>query len=231
MAMMDKKLIPYDSFDAFLESLHPETPLIETIRAHAENNHVPAIPQSIAVFLTMLIRLQQPKNILELGTGTGLSALTMAQAMPRNGHIYTVEINDERIKTANKFISDSPYAKMIDVIQADFRSPEFFSSTAVQYAPYDFIFIDAAKGKYHGLVEVCAPLLKNQGLIVLDDALQNHWVVTLDYPTHRNKTSVVNLRRFLEEMANNKQFHMSLFSIDDGIVVLEKLEAKEEEDQ
>ncbi len=226
--MMDDQLIPYENFDEFLCELQQEEPLIKKIRAHAIENHVPVIPQSVAVFLTMMIRLTKPQKILELGTATGLSALTMAQSMPSSGRLYTVELNDLRIKTARQFISESSYEQMIEIIQADFRSPDFFSQEAAKYAPYDFVFIDAAKGKYHTLVDICAPLVRQHGLIVLDDVLQNQWVINMAYPKHRNKTAVVNLRHFLQNMSHSTKFHMSLFPIDDGIVVLEKL--VEEED-
>lgn len=226
--MMDNELIPYGNFDDFLYSLQPEDPLTKKIRAHAAENHVPVIPQSIEVFLRMMMQLTRPKKILELGTGTGLSALIMAQSMPPEGRLYSVEINERRIKTARQFISESPYEQMIEIIQADFRSPDFFKNDAAKYSPYDFIFIDGAKGKYQTIVDQCAPLVRERGLMVLDDVLQNQWVVNMSYPKHRNKTAVVNLRRFLQNMSQSTEFHMSLFQIDDGILVLQKLIVEED---
>ena len=227
--MITDPFMPFENLDEFLLDLMPEPFLVENIRKEARDKHVPAAPPSVSGLLSMLMDMHEIKNILELGTGSGVAALTMVRRVAeRGGHIHTIEINEDRYLRAQKYFNESPWRESIHLSWGDFREPDFIQRLENLNILFDLIFIDAAKGQYASLQKALHPHLKVGGLMVFDDIFLHGWVIHMNYPNHRQKTAVINMRKFLYDMRQSCTYRMYPLGVDDGVLVLQKL--KEEED-
>ncbi|WP_347372998.1 O-methyltransferase [Aequorivita sp. Q41] len=113
--------------------------------------------------LSMLAKLMQPKNILEIGTYTGYSALCLAEGMHPNGELHTIDINEELYDFQRKYFDESSYGKQI------FQH----LGNALEIIPklnktFDLVFIDADKSNYPKYLEIILPRL-NKGAVILSD--------------------------------------------------------------
>ena len=104
--------------------------------------------------LKMLVRMIRPKNILEIGTYSGYSALCMAEGMDKDGKLYTFEINDEQEDFTRPWLEKSPYANQIEFIIGD----------ALELVPrldvtFDMAFVDGDKRKYNDYYDLIMPRL------------------------------------------------------------------------
>jgi caffeoyl-CoA O-methyltransferase len=120
-------------------------------------------------FLTFLAR---PRLVLELGTYSGYSALTMAAVLPPGGRIVTCEVSEEHAAFAQRHIDASPYADRIEI-----RLGPALETIAELDGPFDLVFIDADKRGYPGYYDAVVPKLAPSGLIVIDNTLQEGQVV------------------------------------------------------
>ncbi len=122
--------------------------------------------------LSMLSKLIQPKNILEIGTYTGYSALCLAEGMQENGELHTIDINEELFDFQRKYFDESSYGKQI------FQH----LGNALEIIPqldktFDLVFIDADKSNYPNYLEIILPKLKKGAVILSDNVLWSGKVV------------------------------------------------------
>ncbi len=117
-------------------------------------------------FLKLLVQTSNAKRVLEIGMFTGYSALSMAEGLPDDGELYTLEISPEAIEFAAKYFDQSPHGKKIRVV----RGPALDSIKTLD-GPFDLVFIDADKENYPNYYRAILPKLKSGGLIVADNVL------------------------------------------------------------
>jgi caffeoyl-CoA O-methyltransferase len=122
--------------------------------------------------LSMLSKLIQPKNILEIGTYTGYSALCLAEGMQENGELHTIDINEELVDFQRKYFDKSPFGKQI------FQ----YLGSALEIIPeldktFDLVFIDADKSNYPKYLELILPKLKKGSVILSDNVLWSGKVI------------------------------------------------------
>ncbi len=117
-------------------------------------------------FLAMLVHLAQAERILEIGTFTGYSALTMAEALPPGGRIVTCEVDPEHAAIARRHVEASPHADRIEI-----RLGRAIDTVRILEGPFDLVFIDADKPSYPAYYEATLPLLSARGLMILDNVL------------------------------------------------------------
>ena len=98
--------------------------------------------------LTALVAMLRPRSVLEIGTFTGYSALSMAEALPAGGRIVTCDISEEHLAIARRHIAASPYAGVIEI-----RSGPALETIATLPGPFDLVFIDADKTSYSAYFE------------------------------------------------------------------------------
>lgn len=116
--------------------------------------------------LKFLIKLGKVKTVVELGTYTGYSALIMAEALPDDGKVYTIDINPETTKLARSFWDKSPHGKKIEqILKPGLEALETLKGQ------YDLVFIDADKNNYSNYLEWALKHLSPNGLIVTDNTL------------------------------------------------------------
>jgi caffeoyl-CoA O-methyltransferase len=117
-------------------------------------------------FLKMLVQISQARRILEIGTFTGYSALSMAEGLPDDGKLITCDINEDSAKIARKYFAKSPHGHKIELVLQD-----AMKTISTLTNDYDLVFIDADKGGYKNYYEAALGKLKKGGIIVLDNTL------------------------------------------------------------
>jgi caffeoyl-CoA O-methyltransferase len=162
--------------------------------------------------LKFLISLGQVKTIVELGTYTGYSALIMAEALPSDGKVISIDINPQTTQIAKKFWSQSPHGNKIEHILKP--GPE---ALATLNEKYDLILIDADKNNYSNYLDWAISHLSSNGLIVTDNTLWSGKVLTpgLDKQTD-------SIRAHNEKAKNLEGFTKTLLPIRDGIFLIKK---------
>lgn len=205
--------------EKYLQSLLQESnEEIQMIEAYAEEHSVPIMDKISIQFILQLIMIQKPKNILEIGTAIGYSAIKMAQAAPQ-ANIVTIDRDEERLALAKKHIEHFSLQDRIRIINGDGQAMETVEK-AKEYGPYDLLFIDASKGKYELFYQQYEPLLSPNGVIISDNVLFKGIVTgEKEAPTRRVKQMVEKLRRYNEERMRDPRFETMIYPIGDGIMV------------
>lgn len=201
----------------FMNTLYfPQDEEMERFRAEAEADRVPIVQRDAEKFLTMMVGLVQPKNILEVGTAVGYSGACMLKAFP-GSDLYTFEKNEESFEKAKANFEKLGLADRVHLFLGD-------ADAEIRKLPedlmFDFAFIDAAKGHYRDFTEAALPHMRHGGDIVCDNMLFQGRVVSDEYdPTGRYKTEVKKLRQFVDWLFERKDLETRFFSVGDGITV------------
>lgn len=117
-------------------------------------------------FLKLMVKISGAKNVLECGTYTGYSALSMAEALPEDGKVITCERNPERKAVAEEYFSKSPHGKKVEI-----RFGDALESLRGVEASLDLIFLDADKERYPDYYEEAVTRLRPGGVMVIDNTL------------------------------------------------------------
>lgn len=210
---MDNEII-YKPVQEFLSGLiKNDDPLLKDMEAYARKNHIPIIQRESARFLEIMCTLAKPQRILEVGTGIGYSAIILARIMKGCGIIDSIELDPDMAAEANRYIKESGCDKIIRVINGDAK--EVLQCLT---KPYDFIFLDAAKGQYNDFLPYCLDLLNAGGLLVADNVLYRG-LVARGFVEHKHRTIAVRLKEFIHALIDNKQLKTSIIPIGDGIAI------------
>lgn len=161
--------------------------------------------------LKMLVMLVGAKRILEIGMYTGYSALSMAEALPAEGHLITCDINTEALAVAQKYFKRSPHGHKITIKMG----PALETMQTLQ-GQFDLIFIDADKSNHENYYDHAVPLLRKGGLIVMDNAL---WGGTVLKPNDSNSQVLDSVNR---KIAEDPRVENVLLPIRDGINIVRK---------
>ncbi|KMT21312.1 O-methyltransferase [Clostridium cylindrosporum] len=191
---------------------------IKTMEDYAIENHVPIIHKEVAQFLRVIIKSHNIKNILEVGTAIGYSASVMVNAAGNNSHVTTIERSDEMEAIAVENIKKIGYDKNITLIKGD--ALEVLGDVKGEF---DMIFLDAAKGHYDHFLEQCLEKLKVGGLLISDNVLFRGMVATNDLLIRRKITIVKRMRKYLENISNDKNLETVILPIGDGIALTCKI--------
>ncbi|WP_301109611.1 O-methyltransferase [Sporosarcina sp.] len=194
-------------------------PLIEEMEHYAEEHRVPIMDDAGLNTLIGLLQIQQPTRILEIGSAIGYSAIRLAKAFP-DAVIYTVERDEERYLKAVEHIERSGLSDRIDIVQEDALE---LDTGKLPDAPFDALFIDAAKGQYQKFFEKYSPFVCQNGVIYCDNMFM-HGAVLLedaDLPK-RNRTMIRNLHKFTQWAMDNEAYNTSLLPVGDGILIAVK---------
>ena len=163
----------------------------------------------VGSLLNMLIKISNAKKILEIGMFTGYSALNIAENLPDDGEIHTCEIMDRHIKTADNFFKKSLHYKKFIIHKGDaLNSLEKFKINM-----FDFAFIDADKINYINYYNRCMQVVKNNGIIVLDNML---WGGSVLNPKDEESKTLNKLAQIIND--DNRNINM-LLPIRDGLMI------------
>lgn len=212
--IVDERMVTY------IRSLErPENPVIEAIEQEALENFVPIIRKETQSFLKVMMLMNRPARVLEVGTAVGFSAILMSEYLPEGSRITTIENYEKRIPIARNNFKRAGKEEQITLIEGD--ALEVMKTLE---GPYDFIFMDAAKGQYiHFLPEVLR-LLKKGGLLVSDNVLQDGDIIESRFAvTRRNRTIYSRMRDYLWQLKHMKEFETAVLTVGDGVTISTKL--------
>jgi caffeoyl-CoA O-methyltransferase len=164
-------------------------------------------------FLQQLVYVSGARRILELGTYSGYSALSMAAALPPDGRIDTCEIDERHAEVARRYIAESPYADRIVV----HVGPALETIAALE-GDFDLVFIDADKPSYLAYYEVTLPRLSERGMIVADNTLWSGRVLDPD-PDDESTQAIV---EFNDRVRNDARVVCVQLTIRDGVTLIRR---------
>lgn len=211
--MLNEKLHNY------IEQLIPKrNDLFSEMECFATDHKVPIMELAGIDTMLQLLRIHQSNKILEVGTAIGYSALRMAEALPE-AEIVTIERDIERIQLAEDYIKRSGCSEQIHLIKGDALEVE---ETVAGQAPYDAIFIDAAKGQYKKFFELYSKYLNEDGIILTDNVLFKGLVAETEIESKRIRNLVRKIDEFNRWLMNHPDYHTIILPVGDGIAISKK---------
>ena len=208
--IVDERLVTYiNSLDA------GNTAMLDQIEREATADYVPIIRKEMQSFLKFLLAMKKPARILEVGTAVGFSAILMAENDPVPCQITTIENYEKRIPIARENFKRAGKEAQIALLEGD--AAEVLKTLE---DPYDFIFMDAAKGQYiHFLPEILR-LLAKDGVLVSDNVLQDGDVIESRFAvTRRNRTIHKRMREYLYTLTHSEELVTAVLPVGDGITL------------
>ena len=211
--IVDERLVTYiNSLD------QGNTKQLDEIEQKAKETYVPIIRKEMQSFLKLLLAMQKPMRILEVGTAVGFSAILMAEYGPKDCSIVTIENYDKRIPIARANFEFAQKSNQITLLEGD--AAEILPTLTEQF---DLIFMDAAKGQYINFMDDVLRLLAVDGVLVSDNVLQDGDIIESHYIVERrNRTIYKRMREYLYELTHRDDFVTAVLPIGDGITVSTK---------
>ena len=205
-----------DRIRTFINSLDSENPgYLNELEQYAKKTDVPIIRREMQSLLRVLLAMNSPRKILEVGTAIGFSALFMSEYAPDDCHITTIEKYEKRIPLAKENFKKAGREDRITLLEGD--ATQILKELE---GPYDMIFMDAAKGQYiHFLPEVLR-LLPQGGVLISDNVLQDGDIIESRFAvTRRNRTIHARMREYLYEIKHNAGLETVILTLGDGTAV------------
>ena len=170
--------------------------------------------------MKLLLAMNRPKRILEVGTAVGFSSILMAEYAPKDCKIVTIENYEKRIPIARANFVRAGKEKQIALLEGDAADV-----LKTLNEPFDLIFMDAAKGQYIHFMPDILRLLKTGGTLVSDNVLQDGDIIESHYAvTRRNRTIYKRMREYLYELTHREDLVTAVLPVGDGITVSTKVE-------
>ncbi|MFC0014913.1 MULTISPECIES: O-methyltransferase [Allobacillus] len=188
---------------------------LRRITEYAVEHHVPIMEVDGIQFIKQLIRIHRPKKILEIGTAIGYSAIQMAK-VDSSIQITTLEVDETRYRQAMKNIQTLNYENQIKAIHQDAID---YLKERTEAEQFDFVLIDAAKGKNKDFVNYTAPFLKKNGLLVVDNVLFKGYVSGENNESKRLSKLGSKINSFNQWLMNDERFETTIVETGDGITV------------
>ena len=208
--IVDERLVTFiNSFDC------GNTEILDQIEKEAIETYVPIIRKEMQTFLKTLLAIKKPARILEVGTAIGFSAILMAEYNPGECQITTIENYEKRIPIARENFIRAGKEAQITLLEGD--AAEVLKELD---EPFDFIFMDAAKGQYIHFMPEVLRLLGKDGILVSDNVMQDGDIIESRYVvTRRNRTIHKRMRDYLYQLTHHEELVTSILPIGDGITL------------
>ena len=212
--IVDERMVTY------INSLDKgNTQFLNELEQEALKNHVPIIRREMQSFLKVLLQIKAPARILEVGTAVGFSTLLMCTYNPVSCKIVTIENYEKRIPIAMENFKKAGREKQITLLPGD--AQEVLKTLE---EPFDFIFMDAAKGQYINWLPDVMRLMKNGGVLISDNVLQDGDIVESRFAVQRrNRTIHSRMREYLYQLKHTQQLETAVIPIGDGVTVSTKV--------
>ncbi len=201
----------------YLEMISQTTnPILNEMEAYAKMHRVPIIePDGIAALIHFM-KIANASKILEIGTAIGYSALCIVTAIPKM-QVVTIERDPQMVDMARTFIAKSQMQNQITIIEGDAFE---VASSVEAHAPFDCLFIDAAKGQNQRLFELYEQLVRPGGVIFTDNVLFKGLVAnTEEIESKRTKEIAEKIRLYNNWLLSHKQFDSIIVNAGDGLAV------------
>ena len=164
--------------------------------------------------LKMIVEMVHPKNILEVGTFSGYSALCMAEGLDDGAHVWTFEINDEMEDFTRPWIENSPWADRVNFIIGD--ANKIAPTLGVEF---DMAFVDGDKRTYVETLDTLLPIIRPGGFVLADNTL---WDGHVTDPAYDHDQQTVGIRRFNDAIAADPRVEQVILPLRDGLTIIRK---------
>lgn len=201
----------------YLDIISPvNSQTVEEIRSVAKENYIPIIKRDTENLLKFVLKMQNPKSILEIGCAVGYSAIIMLENS--DADIVTVEKMPERVEEAKKNIKYANLEDRAKIIEGD--AGEILERLVNENKKFDFIFMDAAKAQYITWLPTVKALLKDRGIIFSDNCLQEGDLLESSFAIRkRDKTIHKRMRDYIYLLLHDEDLESWIFSIGDGVLL------------
>lgn len=220
--MSDRQMVGYtgeESLEEYISAhIEPENTLLYNL--YRETNLRLLNPRMASGhiqgrLLKMIVGMIRPHMVLEIGTFTGYATLCMAEGLPEDGVIHTIEIDDELESFIRRWIKKSQFIDKIQLHIGD--SLEIVPSLNLKF---DLIFLDGDKRQYVGYYDRFFEFLNPGGYIIADNTL---WDGHVADPAYDNDEQTVGIRAFNDRVCNDKRVEVSMIPLRDGLSIIRKL--------
>ncbi|WP_368645270.1 O-methyltransferase [Alkalibacterium putridalgicola] len=220
--MMDRPVIDNDVREYLRTAQKQLDGEIGNIEKWANDKRVPIIPHETVTFFNWLLPLLQPKEILEIGTAIGFSAGLMIQASSPECHVTTIERNPDMIEKAKVNFKKMNIESNVTLLEG--QASDWLEK--LKEESVDFIFMDSAKAKYYDFFPHCYRLLKQGGVLAIDDVLQGGTILDDDEDVPRRRRKIhKKLNAFLDIVMDHPAFDSSVVPLGDGLLLITKRES------
>lgn len=191
---------------------------IKRLRQIAKENGEPVLRDKSFELLLQTIKEKRPNSILEIGVNVGLSGIAMLLTS-ENSHLTGIEIDEEKIKIARENYEKFGVSDRAKIFYGD--AGEIIP---ILTGTYDFIFLDGPKGHYYEYLPNLLCSLNKGGILFADNVLFRGYVGGRVKTPHRFNTTKNSMERFLNAITNDKTLKTTIYDIEDGVSITEKVE-------
>ena len=195
-----------------------ESKLLAELRRETELKHINSIMLSGEYqgrLLSLISKIKQPKNILEIGTYTGYSTICLAEGLVKNGKIHTIDKNEELVEIQKKYFLRSKFNKNIEIHTGN--ALDIINGLNINF---DLIFLDADKENYATYFQIISKILNKNGILITDNVLW-HGKVLNSKESHDDVTKKID--QFNKALILNKKFQTFMLPVRDGLSIAIKL--------
>ena len=185
----------------------------------SRDDYMPFIRDESAKVLFEICQTEKPKNILEIGTAVGYSALLMLEGA-KESFVTTIEKDEKRSQEARVNFEKNGVKQRVNLVIGD--AGQVLPQLEEEGKNFDLIFLDGPKGQYLRYLPHLKNLLCKGGLLVADNVLLHGWVKGEEFVKHKHRSMVVNLRKFLKTLEEDCDFDSKLLEIEDGMTISRK---------
>ena len=208
-----------ERMSAFINSFaSPNSEKLDKLEQYSIETNVPIIRREMQSLIKFLLVAVKPHSILEVGTAIGFSGLLMAENTGNDTSITTIEKYEKRIPIAKENFKNFGYEDRITLLEGD--AAEILKNLE---GPYDFIFMDAAKGQYINFLPEVLRLLSKGGILLSDNCLQDGDILESKFAVERrNRTIYLRMRDYLYELTHNGELTTVILPVGDGVTISTK---------
>lgn len=188
---------------------------VSLVREEGEREHLPVMREKTAAFLSSLLSSRRPKQILEIGTCLGVSALTALAAS--DASLTTVEKDENRLERARMHFRECGVLSRVTLICGDCLE----AIECLKGNRYDFVILDGPKSNLETQYEECFALTKPGSVFFIDD-VDYHGMIEGEEAPHKQRTIIVAMRKFLQKLKEDKRVNATFYREEDGFAVVER---------
>lgn len=193
---------------------------LKKIEKFARDNYIPVLLEDTAKLLGKVVKLYEPKKILEIGTAIGYSGTIMLKSS-KESELTTIELDEKNFKMAEENFKTFKLSDRVTQLSGD--AYVVMEELATTFHKFDFIFLDGPKGQYIKYLPIIKRLLNNGGILFADNVLYKGLVKSKEFIPHKKRTIVMNLRKFLDVIQSDIDFACDLEEVGDGVMIAKKV--------